>query len=109
MKLPYARVALVLQGGGALGAYQGGVFEGLTEAETAGAEGSEAAKLAQRMPASGHGNDLGAITRAVDAIKSGRYPEVASILKWRAKTAENLVYRGLADLRRCLATKGLAR
>lgn len=36
-------------------------------------------------------------------------PEVASILKWRAKTAENLVYRGLADLRRCLATKGLAR
>jgi len=36
-------------------------------------------------------------------------PEVASILKWRAKTAENLVYRGLADLRRCLATKGLGR
>jgi predicted acylesterase/phospholipase RssA len=32
MKLPYDRVALVLQGGGALGAYQGGVFEGLTEA-----------------------------------------------------------------------------
>lgn len=42
---------------------------------------AEAAKLAQRMPASGHGNDLGAITRAVDAIKAGRYPEVASILK----------------------------
>ena len=32
MKLPYDRVALVLQGGGALGAYQGGVFEGLIEA-----------------------------------------------------------------------------
>jgi RNA polymerase sigma-70 factor (ECF subfamily) len=36
-------------------------------------------------------------------------PEVASILKWRTKAAENLVYRGLADLRRCLAMKGLAR
>jgi len=28
----YPRVALVLQGGGALGAYQAGVFEGLNEA-----------------------------------------------------------------------------
>ena len=36
-------------------------------------------------------------------------PEVASILRWHAKQAENLVYRGLADLRRCLAMKGLAR
>jgi RNA polymerase sigma-70 factor (ECF subfamily) len=36
-------------------------------------------------------------------------PEVASILKWRTKRAENLVYRGLADLRRCLSMKGLAR
>lgn len=36
-------------------------------------------------------------------------PEVASILKWRAKRAENLVYRGLADLRRCLSMKGLER
>ncbi|MFT4100144.1 MAG: patatin-like phospholipase family protein [Burkholderiaceae bacterium] len=29
--LPYERIALVLQGGGALGAYQAGVFEGLAE------------------------------------------------------------------------------
>jgi RNA polymerase sigma-70 factor, ECF subfamily len=36
-------------------------------------------------------------------------PEVASILKWRSKRAENLVYRGIADLRRCLSMKGLAR
>ncbi|HKQ18801.1 MAG TPA: sigma-70 family RNA polymerase sigma factor [Candidatus Eisenbacteria bacterium] len=36
-------------------------------------------------------------------------PEVATILKWRVKRAENLVYRGLADLRRCLTMKGLAR
>lgn len=41
---------------------------------------AEAARLAQRMPASGHGNDLGAITRSVEAIKAGRYAEVASIL-----------------------------
>ena len=31
-ELPYEIVALVLQGGGALGAYQAGVVEGLTEA-----------------------------------------------------------------------------
>jgi NTE family protein len=30
--LPFPRVALVLQGGGALGAYQGGVYQGLDEA-----------------------------------------------------------------------------
>jgi RNA polymerase sigma-70 factor (ECF subfamily) len=36
-------------------------------------------------------------------------PEVAAILKWRTKRAENLVYRGLADLRRCLSMKGLVR
>jgi RNA polymerase sigma-70 factor (ECF subfamily) len=35
--------------------------------------------------------------------------EVAALLGWRFKKAENLVYRGLADLRRCLATKGLSR
>jgi NTE family protein len=32
MKLPFESVALVLQGGGALGAYQAGVFQGLHEA-----------------------------------------------------------------------------
>jgi NTE family protein len=31
-RLPFECVALVLQGGGALGAYQGGVYEALTEA-----------------------------------------------------------------------------
>jgi NTE family protein len=31
-RLPFERIALVLQGGGALGAYQAGVFEGLIEA-----------------------------------------------------------------------------
>ncbi len=33
-------------------------------------------------------------------------PETASLLGWVRKRAENLVYRGLGDLRRCLASKG---
>lgn len=36
-------------------------------------------------------------------------PETGAMLGWSAKRAENLVCRGLADLRRCLASKGLAR
>ena len=36
-------------------------------------------------------------------------PEVAQLLRARAKQAENLVYRGLADLRRCLEGKGVRR
>jgi len=36
-------------------------------------------------------------------------PEIAALLKWTTKVAENQVYRGLAALRRCLAAKGLAR
>ena len=33
--LPFERVALVLQGGGALGAYQAGVYEALAESDEA--------------------------------------------------------------------------
>ena len=33
--------------------------------------------------------------------------EAARILDWTAKRTENLVYRGLADLRACLVAKGL--
>lgn len=33
--------------------------------------------------------------------------EVAEVLRWSAKKTENLVYRGLADLRECLRGKGL--
>lgn len=33
-------------------------------------------------------------------------PETARILGWAAKRTENLVYRGLADLRQCLLAKG---
>lgn len=34
-------------------------------------------------------------------------PEAARILDWNTKKAENLIYRGLADLRECLAAKGM--
>ncbi len=33
-------------------------------------------------------------------------PEAARLLAWAAKRTENLVYRGLADLRQCLVGKG---
>lgn len=34
-------------------------------------------------------------------------PDAASLFGWTRKKTENLVYRGLADLRRCLREKGL--
>lgn len=35
-------------------------------------------------------------------------PQTAALLGWEPKRAENLVYRGLADLRGCLRKRGLA-
>lgn len=34
-------------------------------------------------------------------------PEAARLLDWAAKQTENLVYRGLADLRKCLLARGI--
>ncbi len=34
-------------------------------------------------------------------------PEASRILSWKMKRTENLTYRGLADLRECLGSKGL--
>jgi RNA polymerase sigma-70 factor (ECF subfamily) len=34
-------------------------------------------------------------------------PEAARVLDWSGKRTENLVYRGLADLRECLMAKGM--
>jgi RNA polymerase sigma-70 factor (ECF subfamily) len=34
-------------------------------------------------------------------------PETARLLDWPSKRTENLVYRGLADLRECLMSKGI--
>jgi RNA polymerase sigma-70 factor (ECF subfamily) len=36
------------------------------------------------------------------------FAEAAETLEWSQKRTENLTYRGLADLRNCLASKGLA-
>lgn len=35
-------------------------------------------------------------------------PDIGRLLGWTAKKAENLVYRGMADLRGCLGAKGIA-
>lgn len=34
-------------------------------------------------------------------------PEIGKLMGWNPKKADNLVYRGLADLRDCLGTKGV--
>jgi RNA polymerase sigma-70 factor (ECF subfamily) len=39
-------------------------------------------------------------------LQGHRIPEAARLLECGEKRAENLVYRGLEDLRRCLAAKG---
>lgn len=40
-------------------------------------------------------------------LQGHNVPDTARLLQWPAKKTENLVYRGLADLRACLASKGL--
>jgi len=40
-------------------------------------------------------------------LQGHRVAEAARLLGWSAKKAENLVYRGLADLRSCLTAKGI--
>lgn len=42
-------------------------------------------------------------------LQGYRVAEAARLLGWSAKKAENLVYRGLADLRSCLEAKGMGR
>lgn len=39
-------------------------------------------------------------------LQGHRVPEVARLLGWRSKQADNSVYRGLSDLRRCLKERG---
>ena len=47
--------------------------------------------------------------RAVTLYLQGHtVPESARLLGWTVKKTENLVYRGLQELRNCLAAKGLA-
>ena len=42
-------------------------------------------------------------------LQGHRGAETARLLGWSAKRAENLIYRGLADLRSCLEAKGITR
>ena len=42
-------------------------------------------------------------------LQGHRVGELAQLLGWSAKRAENLVYRALADLRSCLRRKGIER
>lgn len=42
-------------------------------------------------------------------LQGHRIKEVGGILGWNEKKAENLIYRGLADLRSCLEDKGFER
>jgi RNA polymerase sigma-70 factor (ECF subfamily) len=48
--------------------------------------------------------------RAVTLMLQGHsVPQTAGLLGWALKKTENLVYRGLADLRVCLRAKGIDR
>lgn len=40
-------------------------------------------------------------------LQGCKVPEISSQVGWSRKQAENAVYRGLADMRRCLADKGV--
>jgi len=42
-------------------------------------------------------------------LQGHRIREVGGLMGWSAKKAENLIYRGLADLRECLGSQGLGR
>ena len=41
------------------------------------------------------------------SLQGHSVPEISRLLGWTAKKAENLVYRGMADLRSCLEGKGI--
>lgn len=57
------------------------------------------------------------LSRLIDArrravvlhLQGHSVPEASELLGWTRKRAENQVYRGLADLRRCLREKGFER
>lgn len=84
-------------------------------------EGSEVRETRQATPEqTTRAREIGRGLRACLAAMSGdrrvaltlrllgdSVPEVARRLGWPDKRAENLVYRGLADLRACLERKGL--
>ncbi len=67
---------------------------------------------AAREVAKGIGECLTSLVRprrlaVVLYLQGHSVPEAAQLLSWGSKRTENLVYRGLADLRECLDRKGL--
>jgi RNA polymerase sigma-70 factor (ECF subfamily) len=42
-------------------------------------------------------------------LQGHRIREVGDLMGWTEKKAENLIYRGLADLRNCLKSQGIER
>jgi RNA polymerase sigma-70 factor, ECF subfamily len=89
------------------------------DGEPAGAEPAESAPDPERRAA---GRELGrhirdCLTRLVRPralavtlyLQGHTGPEVAGLLGWSAKKVENLIYRGLADLRQCLTARGVRR
>ena len=40
-------------------------------------------------------------------LQAHSVPEAAALLGWEEKRTENLVYRGMAELRRCLEGRGV--
>ena len=51
----------------------------------------------------------GSSTAVTLHLQGHRGAETARLLGWSAKRAENLIYRGLADLRACLEARGMGR
>lgn len=43
------------------------------------------------------------------SLQGHSVPEIGKLMSWSTKKAENLVYRGLSDLRGCLDSKGVGR
>jgi len=91
---PFECVALTLQGGGALGAYQAGVYQALDEANI--------------RPDWVAGISIGAINAAIIA---GNPPEdrVARLREFWTSVTTNPIYRGFADYARCFTYGTTAR
>lgn len=73
------------------------------ERATAGRQAGQAIRdcMGQMVPPRRHAVTLN--------LQGHSVPEIGKLLGWTAKKAENLVYRGMADLRGCLESKGIRR
>lgn len=86
--------------------------EGAMEPQTTAASSNPERNRAAREVGRAIRDCLGRLIRprrlaATLHLQGHSVPEVSHLMGWTAKKAENLVYRGLADLRECLAAKGV--